>query len=178
MELGYYDIILGCRMERQVEQMAFYDLFAPSLYASAFRLLADSWEAEEVVQEVLLRVLTNKELLIDYPEDMQRVLRRMVINLCIDRLRERRIQWEEWDERFSIASEDNAEVDIIKQENLVQLHTAIASMSEKDRTVLMLSIVEELSTEEISQILRIKPSSVRSQFCRAKQKLVKLYRNK
>ena len=43
--------------------------------------------------------------------------------------------------------------------------------------ILMLTIVEELSTEEISQILRIKPSSVRSQFCRAKQKLVKLYRN-
>jgi RNA polymerase sigma-70 factor (ECF subfamily) len=102
----------------------------------------------------------------------------MVINLCIDRLRERRILWEEWDERLSIASEDNAEVDIIKQEDLVQLHTAIASMSEKDRTVLMLSIVEELSTEEISQILRIKTSSVRSQFCRAKQKLVKLYRYK
>jgi DNA-directed RNA polymerase specialized sigma24 family protein len=35
-------------------------------------------------------------------------------------------------------------------------------------------VVEELSTEEMSKVLGIKPSSVRSQLSRAKQKLIKL----
>lgn len=177
MELSYYDIVLGCREKRQMEQLAFYDWFAPSLFASAYRLLDDEYQAEEVVQEALLRVLTNEELLVDYPDHMMRVLRRMVINLCIDHLRERKILWEEWDDKLTICTEDDAEASMIREEDLLKLHSTIASMSKKDRTILMLTIVEELSTEEISQILRIKPSSVRSQFCRAKQKLVKLYRN-
>jgi DNA-directed RNA polymerase specialized sigma24 family protein len=39
--------------------------------------------------------------------------------------------------------------------------------------VLLLSVVEELSTEEMSQVLGIKSSTVRSQLARAKQKLIK-----
>ena len=154
--------------------MAFYDLFAPTLFASAYRLLNNEWEAEEVVQEVLLRVLTNKSLLKDEPDDMQRLLKRMTINMSIDHLRQRRIVWEEWNDSLMIQTEESMETDIIRQEHLSQLHTAIAMMSEKDRTVLLLSVVEELSTEEMSKVLEIKPSSVRSQLSRAKQKLIKL----
>jgi RNA polymerase sigma-70 factor (ECF subfamily) len=65
------------------------------------------------------------------------------------------------------------ETDMIRQEHVAQLHTAIAMMPEKDRMVLLLSVVEELSTEEMSQVLGIKSSTVRSQLTRAKQKLIK-----
>jgi DNA-directed RNA polymerase specialized sigma24 family protein len=51
--------------------MAFYDLFAPTLFATAYRLLNNDCEAEEVVQEVLLRVLTNNSLLKDEHDVMQ-----------------------------------------------------------------------------------------------------------
>ena len=174
MESGYKEIIRECKGGRQGAQMAFYDLFAPSLFASAYRLLNNEWEAEEVVQEVLLRVLTNTSLLRDNADDMHRLLKRMTINMSIDHLRQRRIVWEEWDENLMTQTEESMETDIIRQEHLLQLHTAIAMMPEKDRTVLLLSVVEELSTEEMSQVLGIKPSSVRSQLSRAKQKLIKL----
>jgi RNA polymerase sigma-70 factor (ECF subfamily) len=71
---------------------------------------------------------------------------------------------------------ESIEQTMIRQEDVAQLYSAIAIMSEKDRGILMLSIVEELTTEEISQILGIRPSSVRSQLSRAKQRLIKLYR--
>jgi RNA polymerase sigma-70 factor (ECF subfamily) len=71
---------------------------------------------------------------------------------------------------------ESIEQAMIRQEDVAQLYSAIAMMSEKDRGILMLSIVEELTTEEISQILGIRPSSVRSQLSRAKQRLIKLYR--
>lgn len=174
MESGYTEIIRECKGGRQGAQMAFYDLFAPTLFASAYRLLNNEWEAEEVVQEVLLRVLTNNSLLKDEPDDMQRLLKRMTINMSIDHLRQRRIVWEEWNDSLIIQTEESMETDIIRQEHLSQLHTAIAMMPEKDRTVLLLSVVEELSTEEMSKVLGIKPSSVRSQLSRAKQKLIKL----
>ena len=174
MESGYTEIIRECKGGRQGAQMAFYDLFAPTLFASAYRLLNNEWEAEEVVQEILLKVLTDTSLLNHEADAMQRMLRRMTINLSIDHLRQRRIVWEEWNDSLMTQTEESMETDIIRQEHLSQLHTAIAMMPEKDRTVLLLSVVEELSTEEMSKVLEIKPSSVRSQLSRAKQKLIKL----
>jgi RNA polymerase sigma-70 factor (ECF subfamily) len=176
MEADYRDIILGCRKERQEAQLAFYDLFAPALYASAFRLLNSDWEAEEVVQEVLLKVLTDTSLLNSEADAMLRILRRMAINLSIDHLRRRKVVWEEWSDNLAEQSVESIEQAMIRQEDVAQLYSAIAMMSEKDRGILMLSIVEELTTEEISQILGIRPSSVRSQLSRAKQRLIKLYR--
>lgn len=176
MEAEYRDIILGCRNERQGAQLAFYDLFAPALYASAFRLLNSDWEAEEVVQEVLLKVLTDTSLLNSEADAMLRILRRMTINLSIDHLRRRKVVWEEWSDSLAEQSVESIEQAMIRQEDVAQLYSAIAMMSEKDRGILMLSIVEELTTEEISQILGIRPSSVRSQLSRAKQRLIKLYR--
>ena len=176
MEADYRDIILGCRKERWGAQLAFYDLFAPALYASAFRLLNSDWEAEEVVQEVLLKVLTDTSLLNHEADAMLRILRRMTINLSIDHLRRRKVVWEEWSDNLAEQSVESIEQAMIRQEDVSQLYTAIAMMSEKDRGILMLSIVEELTTEEISQILGIRPSSVRSQLSRAKQRLIKLYR--
>lgn len=176
MEADYRDIILECRKERQGAQLAFYDLFAPALFASAFRLLNSDWEAEEVVQEVLLKVLTDTSLLNSEADAMLRILRRMTINLSIDHLRRRKVVWEEWNDNLSEQSVESIEQTMIRQEDVAQLYSAIAMMSEKDRGILMLSIVEELTTEEISQILGIRPSSVRSQLSRAKQRLIKLYR--
>lgn len=176
MEADYIDIILGCRNGRHGAQLAFYDLFSPALYASAFRLLNNEWEAEEVAQEVLLKVLTDTSLLNSEADAMLRILRRMTINLSIDHLRRRKVVWEEWSDSLSEQSVESIEQAMIRQEDVAQLYSAIAMMSEKDRGILMLSIVEELTTEEISQILGIRPSSVRSQLSRAKQRLIKLYR--
>jgi RNA polymerase sigma-70 factor (ECF subfamily) len=86
------------------------------------------------------------------------------------------VVWEEWSDNLAEQSVESIEQAMIRQEDVAQLYSAIAMMSEKDRGILMLSIVEELTTEEISQILGIRPSSVRSQLSRAKQRLIKLYR--
>lgn len=174
--MDYREIILGCRNGRHGAQLAFYDLFSPALYASAFRLLNNEWEAEEVAQEVLLKVFTDNSLLNSEADAMLRILRRMTINLSIDHLRRRKVVWEEWSDSLAEQSVESIEQVMIRQEDVAQLHTAIAMMSEKDRSILLLSIAEELTTEEISQILGIRPSSVRSQLSRARQRLIKLYR--
>ena len=173
--MTYRDIIKGCRGQKQTAQLAYYELFAQALFTSAYRLLNSEWEAEEAVQEVLLQVLTNGSLLLDNQEAMHKRLRRMVINKSIDFLRKRKVSWEEWDDNLVTETEESIEESLIRQEHLAHLRTAIAMMNEKDRTILLLAVVEELDTAEISRLLGIKPASVRSQLSRAKQKLIKSY---
>lgn len=96
---AYSTIIQGCRKDAPGAQAEFYDLHAQPLFLTALRLLNDEYEAEEAVQEVMLHVLTRKHLLIDTQADMARRMRRMVVNHCIDRLRKRRVRWEELDDK-------------------------------------------------------------------------------
>ena len=65
---------------------------------------------------------------------------------------------------------------LIREEQSSLLRLAIGSLPDKYRTVLMLSVVEEMDTDEISALLHITPSSVRCQLSRAKQQLIKWYR--
>ena len=93
-----------------------------------------------MAQEVLLKVFTDNSLLNDTQDEMLRMLKRMAINLSIDHLRQRKVIWEEWDDRLMDQSQESIEQVIIRQEDVEQLHTAIAMMSEKDRSILLLSI--------------------------------------
>ncbi len=109
-EITYEQMVLGCRGRNRVAQTAFYDRFAPELFTTAVRMLADEAEAEEVVQEVLLHVLTNTASLLNTPEDMARRLKRMTVNAAIDHLRKgRRMQWEAWDEHIDPTDDADTE---------------------------------------------------------------------
>lgn len=173
---AYSTIIQGCRKDAPGAQAEFYDLHAQPLFLIALRLLNDEYEAEEAVQEVMLHVLTRKHLLIDTQADMARRMRRMVVNHCIDRLRKRRVRWEELDDKTPLPHAEEADLLLIREEQSSLLRLAIGSLPDRYRTVLMLSVVEEMDTDEISALLHITPSSVRCQLSRAKQQLIKWYR--
>ncbi len=168
----------GCREGKRPAQTAFYDRFAPRLYVTAFRLLNHSAEAEEVVQEVLLRTLTNTKTLLDGVQDMERRLNRMTINASIDHLRkQRKVTRELWDEKMDTEEDASMEKLLMLEEERGMLRLAIEALPVQSRTVLQLAILEEMETEEIATLLHIKASSVRAHLSRAKQKLINWFRH-
>ena len=48
------------------------------------------------------------------------------------------------------------------------------SLGRRDQEIIALCVLEEMSTTEVSQLLRIPPGTVKSRLSRAKQKLSKL----
>ena len=92
--MSYDEIIKGCRNRDRSAQTAFYNLFAQTLFSTACRLIGDEYEAEDIVQEVLLLPLTGKIQMLDRQADMERRLRRITINETIDRLRKQKNRWD------------------------------------------------------------------------------------
>lgn len=176
-EITYQETVLGCRGGKRAAQTAFYGLFAEGLFATAVRLLNDAAAAEEVMQDVLLRVLTDTSLLLNEQAGMERKLKRMTINAAIDHLRKtRRIQWEAWDEHLE-PSEDDTEELLRLEEQTEMLRRAIEALPTQSRAVLQLAVLEEIPLSDVAAILHIKASGVRAHLTRAKQRLITWFKN-
>ncbi len=174
----YEDIMHGCARHKRWAQAAFYDLFACAIHVTACRMLGSTEEAEEVVQEVLLRTLTNTVLLVPDRSGMARRLRRMTINECIDRLRRRHVTWEELDgQEEGVCYEDDLDEILAQEERSSRLRRAIETLPQQSRTVLQLVVLEEMDCEEVASLLHISQSGVRAHLTRAKQRLINYFRN-
>lgn len=77
----------------------------------------------------------------------------------------------------NLATVEEIEVVSPSPESIEEVQVAIAQLPQGYRTVITLRLIEGYEYEEIAEILNIVPSSVRSQYTRAKQKLAKILKD-
>jgi RNA polymerase sigma-70 factor (ECF subfamily) len=145
--------------------------YSPLLYRVALSLLRNAAEAEDVVQDVFVRVLQHKQELGSIVE-FRPWLVRIAWNLALDR--RRRTRPEQMDELFaaSLASADlPADQALAEAGRFRKVLDAMERLPKTERQVLLLSAIEELSTAEIGAIVSKSESSVRSLLFRARTHL-------
>lgn len=81
------------------------------------------------------------------------------------------------DNFIEIIQPENIVKDLIKQEQIQQLHSCIQQLKEIDRQIILLHL-EELSYAEIGAVIGISESNVGARISRAKQQLIKLFNKK
>lgn len=144
----------------------------------AFRVLGDIAEAEDILQESFLDAFNKIK---DFRQETTfgLWLKQIVVSKSINLLRKRRIQWAELEDGMleNIADEELDDDEDI-QFKVAQVKEAIKELPEGYRMVLSLYLLEGYDHEEISQILKITENTSRTQFLRAKRKLVELLRRK
>jgi RNA polymerase sigma-70 factor (ECF subfamily) len=141
------------------------------LFRVALSILRNQSEAEDVVQEVFLRVLENRNKMGSIVE-IRPWLVRIAWNLALDR--RRRIRPDQMDEVFAtqLASCDlPADQALAEAGRIRQVLAAMERLPKKERQALLLSAVEELSTAEIAAVMKRSESSVRSLLFRARTHL-------
>lgn len=152
------------------------------VFAVACRMLGSRAEAEEVAQEVFLRVHRS---LADFRGEakLSTWLYAITSRLCLNRLAsgERRMaRGRQTEETLSDlpSAEGDAAARLEQKEIETALHRAIGELAEERRILVILRDVEGLSYEEIAQALQLSLGTVRSRLHRArldlKDKLEKL----
>jgi RNA polymerase sigma-70 factor, ECF subfamily len=131
-------------------------------------------EAEDIVQETFLRVLGHHSELAEL-RDARTWLIRITWNLALDRKRraKTRPQFDNFEERTRslAACELSAEAEVIAAQYRPRMLLLIDSLPAKEREILLLSAVKELSTVEIAAVLKTTTSTIRSVLYRARQAL-------
>jgi RNA polymerase sigma-70 factor (ECF subfamily) len=161
---------------RAGEARAFEELvttYQHRIFGVAVRMLGSAAEAEEVAQEVFLRVHRSVAEFRGQAR-LSTWLYAITSRLCLNRLtsaerRHRRLGQEALERVASEAADAAARVERTELEAALQ--DAIAALPEDRRIVVVLRDVEGLSYEEIAEALDLEPGTVRSRLHRARTDL-------
>ncbi len=153
---------------------ALVDAHSGTLYRVAYSVVRHAQDAEDVVQETYIRVLKHAGKFREV-RDARVWLIRIAWNLALDRTRRRKPLALE-DEGMSLlsqlpSSEMRADAALAASEGHARILRLIDTLPAKERQVLLLSALEELSTVQIAGVLKTTESTVRSRLFRARQRL-------
>ncbi len=141
----------------------------PVMLGLARRILGNAADAEEVVQEAMLRVWTHAPRW--QPLAAFRTwLTRVVVNLCLDR--KRRAPWvalEAAGEIVDPAPDAAEQSEVDEREQLVA--SAIEELPARQRTAIVLTYSEGLSNAQVAEVLDTTVSAVETLLMRGKQNL-------
>lgn len=165
-----------CRNGNSRAQYELYQRYSKAMFNTALRIVGNREEAEDVLQDSFL----DGFLKIDNfrgESTFGAWLKSIVVNKSIARLRNQRIQWEDLDGKENF--EESEDVDFEETEETIQrIKTLLDELPSGYRVVLNLYLFEGYDHREIGNILGISEVTSRSQFIRAKQKLVELYKHR
>lgn len=176
----YKDIFKRCRQGDRRAQLKFYTIFYKGVYNCSFRIVGNAQEAEDVMQESFIKVFDKMGCYADCSEEsMLKVLKRIAINGSIDLLRKRKFRFQSLNEETDFVDEQQVEVmdeqEVLDMEKVKQL---MGELAEGYRLILNLHLIEGFDYESIAEQLQISASTARSQYARARLKLIGLLKEK
>jgi RNA polymerase sigma-70 factor (ECF subfamily) len=141
----------------------------PAMLGLARRILGNAADAEDVVQEAMLRVWTHAprwEPLAAF----RTWLTRIVVNLCLDR--KRKAPWVDLEAAGEIADPaPNAGDEAERNERDRLVDQAIAQLPDRQRTAIVLTYGEGMSNAEVAEVMGTTVSAVETLLVRGKQGL-------
>jgi len=174
----HYNLVVECKQGSKKACYELYKLYAKAMLNVSFRIVGNIAEAEDVLQEAFLDAFNKVK---DFRQDTTfgLWLKQIVVNRSINMLRKRKLELVELDgEQFENIADDDFEDDEDTQYQAARVKEAIKQLPDGYRVVLSLYLLEGYDHEEISQILNISENTSRTQFLRAKRKLLEILNRK
>jgi RNA polymerase sigma-70 factor (ECF subfamily) len=136
----------------------------------AWRILGDAEEVKEAVQETFLRVFKHLKRY-DESRDFFGWLYRIAVNVCrdLDQHRRRRRIFTPIEDALPLIEQRTTQPRA--NDDAAMLRRAIDTLPERERLAIILRDIEELSTEDVAEILGNTPATVRVQISKARAKL-------
>lgn len=156
-------------------QFELYELYHQAMYSTAVRIVKDGMLAEELMQDGFMAAFTKMDKW-HQKSSFGAWLKRIVINECLDYLAKKKLDTVSM-ENLQIADVPDEE-DTSQDYNVDEIKRVMSELPVGYRTILSLYLFEGYDHEEISEIMKISSSTSRSQYLRAKKKLVELINKK
>ena len=175
--LPHTELVEKCKQGDARSFQKLYELYNKAMFNTSFRIVNDRAEAEDVLQESFIDAFKN----IHHFENRSSFgswLKQIVVNKSINVIRKR---------KMDIVDIEKTQVGEMPEENVIdekeiqwkiqEVRKAIQELPDGYRAVLTLYLLEGYDHEEISQILNVKESTARTQYIRAKHKLLMNLKN-
>jgi RNA polymerase sigma-70 factor (ECF subfamily) len=168
------ELVERCKQGDPQSFQTLYRQYSKAMFNTSLRIVNNTADAEDVLQESFLDAFRSLHEF-HYRSTFGAWLKRIVINKSINILRKRHNGLVDLEsiELQAITDEEQVNEEEI-QYRVDEVKKMITRLPDGYRTVLSLYLLEGYDHEEISQILNISHNTVRTQYVRAKQKLLTL----
>ena len=159
-----------CMKQDQKAQLKVYNLYAQAMYSTCVWMVKDPMQAEELMQDGFITAF-SKIKSFQRQSTFGAWLKRIVINNCIDSLKKNKLKFTDLDDKINNVPEDIEEQ---IEYDTSSIKNKILELPDGYRVIITLYLIDGFDHEEIAQILNISSSTSRSQYLRAKKKLIEL----
>jgi len=168
------ELVERCKQGDTQSFQTLYRQYSKAMFNTSLRIVNNTADAEDVLQESFLDAFRSLHDF-HYRSTFGAWLKKIVINKSINILRKRRNDLVDMEstELQAVPEEEGINEEEIRY-RVEEVKKMITRLPDGYRTVLSLYLLEGYDHEEISQILNISHNTVRTQYVRAKQKLLTL----
>jgi RNA polymerase sigma factor (sigma-70 family) len=177
------ELVRRCRSGDGAAWEEIVQTYSRRVYNLAYRFTSRADSAEDLTQDVFVRVYRSLEQYDAKQGDLQNWLMRLARNLVIDdyRKRQRAPQDEAADDleehKYHLRSAGNSvQREMERRELGAQVQAGIDKLSADLRTCVILRDIEELSYQDIVDLLKIPEGTVKSRINRGRIELAKILR--
>jgi RNA polymerase sigma-70 factor (ECF subfamily) len=161
------ELVEGCIREDRNYQKILWNTYSSKLMSLCLRYCKNQEEAEDALMEAFVRIY-DKLPTFRYQSSLETWMRRIAVNISINKLRAQKHIWNEISEsEYEMGYEDYQ----FKQLEYRQIMALIEKLPVGYRTVFNLFAVEGYSHKEISELLAIDEGTSRSQLAKARKVL-------
>ena len=171
-------LIESCKKGSQSAQFEVYQLYYKAMFNTSLRIVQNSYEAEDVMQEAFLSAFTKLD---SFKGEVAfgAWLKRIVINRSLTHLKKRsrlnETNLEVVDYKLEEENEEKGMTELdLTNAKVQEVLLAMDKLKENYRVILNLSLIEGYDNEEITNILQITNENCRTTISRAKARLRKI----
>jgi RNA polymerase sigma factor (sigma-70 family) len=165
-------LVQQCIKGERAAYRQLYDRYAKSMYNTALRIVNQSADAEDILQEAFSDAFA-KLTEFEGRSTFGAWLKQIVVHKSVSLLKKQRLMFTNIE--CEMAANATEEEQVNEHQILYTIESiklAIRQLPDGYRTVLSLYLFEGYDHEEIAEILQLAKSTVRSQYIRGKEKLL------
>ena len=151
-----------------------YQLYSKAMFNVCYRMMNNREEAEDMLQETFTQAFMKLDSF-RYESAFGAWLKRIAINTCINAKNKRKVELTFMDEMHHLdqpVQQENEDEEV--QLTVAGITKAMEKLPEGGRIIFSLYLLEGYDHGEISQILNISESTSKSQFMRAKRRILEI----
>lgn len=161
---------------REIERMQSIDfkndvlIYKDQMFRLALRFLRDEEDANDIVQDSLLKLWDKRKVLSDI-KSIKSFSMTMVRNACIDLIRKHKAETGKEQTILQRTDDLNPEKQLVVSDQLQMVRNIIAQMNEQQREIIQLREIEGLDYDEIVEITGLTVNNLRVIISRARKEI-------
>ena len=166
-------VVDRCRTGDRKAQYELYKRYSKAMFNVSMRITNDYTDAEDVLQEAFLNAFQRIE---SFKGDSTfgAWLKRIVVNQSISHIQKRRLSFRSMDENLDQPDVPDGPDEEALHYQVESIRKSIQQLPDGYRVVLSLYLLEGYDHQEIAEVLQITESTSKSQYSRARKKLLEM----